>query len=366
MKFKRTIAVTLSALLALLGPLATVSPAYADTSAELQAKLDQANAELDTIYSKANDVSEALNGTKAKLADTKKKIVDAQAQIEQKQQELKEGQAALSKQAAASYKAGSGSFVSTLLGATSFEDFITRVTYASRISQAQTDNISEVQTVQAELEQSKTELEQEKDQQEQLARDQEQQKQALEAEVGKAQQYVNSLDSQVKAKMAEEQAAARAAAEAQARAAQQQAAAQQQSASQGGAPTGSSAGNAGAAVQPTTAQRQKIVNAALSMIGGTYVYGAYNPAARTFDCSGLVMYCYAQVGISLGHYSESQGAYCKKAATVANAQPGDIVWRHNHVGIYIGNGKTVEAHSPAMGIGWGSLSNFSRVGSPLG
>lgn len=394
MKFKSIIMTSVFLSLVLSGSLFVPDAVFAETSSELQAQLDDAKSKLDGIYSKANDASEALNGTKMKLANTEAKIEDAKAQIEKKQQELKVAQASLSKQVSASYKGGTTSFVSTLLGATSFEDFITRVTYASRISQVQADNIRQVQALQTELVQTKAQLEQQKAQQLQLLQDQEQQKRELDTEVNKAEEYVNSLDSQVKEKLTEEQAAAKAEAEAKAKveaetltrqqAMQQQAASQNSvgnsssnsnsnsnsnsgsnSSNNGNSSNSGSSTNSGSPSQPTSTQRQKIVAAALSMIGGTYVYGSYSPGSRTFDCSGLVMYCYAQVGISLDHYSESQGAYCTKSATVANAQPGDIVWRRNHVGIYIGNGVTVEAHSPAEGIGYGSLSRFSRVGSPL-
>lgn len=107
--------------------------------------------------------------------------------------------------------------------------------------------------------------------------------------------------------------------------------------------------------------RQRIVELAASKLGGPYVWGASGPTA--FDCSGLVMWCYAQLGYDLPHYSEGQAAWCDKP--MSEAEPGDICWRPGHVGICIGDGRTIEAHSPARGIDYGTTSSFDSCGSPI-
>ena len=43
------------------------------------------------------------------------------------------------------------------------------------------------------------------------------------------------------------------------------------------------------------------ISAALSKRGAKYVFGAAGPT--TFDCSGLVVYAYAQAGIKLPHFT---------------------------------------------------------------
>lgn len=86
---------------------------------------------------------------------------------------------------------------------------------------------------------------------------------------------------------------------------------------------------------------------ALSKLGRPYVWGAAGPT--TFDCSGLTMWAYQQVGISLPHYTGSQwnaGTH----VTRAQLQPGDLVFFHSdlhHMGMYIGGGKMV--HAPHTG-----------------
>lgn len=87
-----------------------------------------------------------------------------------------------------------------------------------------------------------------------------------------------------------------------------------------------------------------VVSAAYSKLGCPYVWGAEGP--NTFDCSGLVMWCYRQAGVYLDHYSGSQ-ANSGAVIPLSQAQPGDILWRSGHVGIYIGNGKFI--HAPQTG-----------------
>jgi peptidoglycan DL-endopeptidase CwlO len=82
---------------------------------------------------------------------------------------------------------------------------------------------------------------------------------------------------------------------------------------------------------------------ALTRRGDPYVWGASGPGA--FDCSGLVVWAYAQIGISLPHYTGAQwnmGVHVSRA----DLQPGDLVFFYadiGHVGIYLGNGLMVDA-----------------------
>jgi cell wall-associated NlpC family hydrolase len=90
------------------------------------------------------------------------------------------------------------------------------------------------------------------------------------------------------------------------------------------------------------------LRAALSRVGDPYVWGAAGPSA--FDCSGLVMWAYAQVGISLMHFTGDQwneGEHISRD----QLEPGDLVFFFSdisHVGMYVGNGLMVDA--PTFGI----------------
>ena len=80
-------------------------------------------------------------------------------------------------------------------------------------------------------------------------------------------------------------------------------------------------------------------------LGVPYVFGGESPSG--FDCSGLVAYVYAQVGIRLPHSSMLQG-HMGTRVSVANAQSGDVVVFNggSHVGIYIGGGEMIDAPYP--------------------
>lgn len=85
------------------------------------------------------------------------------------------------------------------------------------------------------------------------------------------------------------------------------------------------------------------LRAAMTRIGDPYVWGGAGP--RVFDCSGLVMWAYAQVGISLPHFTGDQwnmGVHVPRA----DLQPGDLVFFYadiSHVGLYLGHGLMVDA-----------------------
>jgi cell wall-associated NlpC family hydrolase len=87
------------------------------------------------------------------------------------------------------------------------------------------------------------------------------------------------------------------------------------------------------------------LRAALTQRGKPYVWGAAGP--DSYDCSGLVMWAFAQEGISLPHYTGDQwnaGMHVSRA----DLEPGDLVFFFadiSHVGIYLGNGLMVDAPS---------------------
>jgi len=82
---------------------------------------------------------------------------------------------------------------------------------------------------------------------------------------------------------------------------------------------------------------------ALTRLGDMYVWGGAGP--NVFDCSGLVMWAYAHVGISLEHFTGDQwneGEHISRS----QLEPGDLVFFFadiSHVGMYIGNGLMIDA-----------------------
>jgi cell wall-associated NlpC family hydrolase len=94
---------------------------------------------------------------------------------------------------------------------------------------------------------------------------------------------------------------------------------------------------------------------ALRYLGVPYVWGGASPSG--FDCSGLVMYVYAQLGISLPHYTVAQW---NATDPISSPEPGDLVFFNGlgHVGIYIGGGRFVNAPHTGSVVRIDSMSNF--------
>ena len=109
------------------------------------------------------------------------------------------------------------------------------------------------------------------------------------------------------------------------------------------------------------------LTAALSRRGDPYVWGAAGPGE--FDCSGLVVWAFAQEGISLPHFTGdlwNSGVHISRA----DLEPGDLVFFFpdiSHVGIYLGDGLMVDA--PDFGevvrvepVYWSAFVGAVRIG----
>jgi hypothetical protein len=83
-------------------------------------------------------------------------------------------------------------------------------------------------------------------------------------------------------------------------------------------------------------------------IGDNYIFGAEDPIKGEFDCSGLVQYAYRQAGFALPRTADQQ-YHATQRISAKDAQPGDLVYflddsgHAYHTGIYMGNGKFLEA-----------------------
>jgi cell wall-associated NlpC family hydrolase len=102
---------------------------------------------------------------------------------------------------------------------------------------------------------------------------------------------------------------------------------------------------------PTNTLGGQAVALAYQFLGVPYVWGGANPSG--FDCSGLTMYVYRQLGIKLGHYTGFQ-YYEGRRVPREQLEPGDLVFFHanstgvpQHEGMYIGNGAFI--HAPHTG-----------------
>jgi cell wall-associated NlpC family hydrolase len=91
----------------------------------------------------------------------------------------------------------------------------------------------------------------------------------------------------------------------------------------------------------------KVASFACKQAGKPYVWAAAGPGS--YDCSGLVLAAWKQVGVYLPHQSRSQRASVPYVSR-ANLRIGDLVFYYNpihHVGIYVGDNKIM--HAPSAG-----------------
>ena len=102
-----------------------------------------------------------------------------------------------------------------------------------------------------------------------------------------------------------------------------------------------------AVTPPASKTGQAVAEYALQFIGYPYVAGGNQPSG--WDCSGFVQYVFSQFGVSLPHASSSQMGVGSPVASLAEAQPGDILVNSHHAAIYIGNGMVMNAMNPVQG-----------------
>ena len=113
---------------------------------------------------------------------------------------------------------------------------------------------------------------------------------------------------------------------------------------------------------PEGKARRTIVQAAMTAVGKPYLWGGLTP--KGFDCSGLVVYTYAKIGIHVPRTAKAQFKSCRSVPR-QNIKPADLVFfsvprRRGavHVGIYIGKGKFIHAPGRGRKITHASLNNI--------
>jgi peptidoglycan DL-endopeptidase CwlO len=228
------------------------------------------------------------------------------------------------------------SSLAVILGSRSLDDMISRIETVNSISKQDTALIHEVVGFQRQIVHRQTLLRNERARQHRLVAARAAERNQIEGKLASERHLYNSVRYQI-AQMITQQRAAQLAAARSARAAQRQVAAPK--VSYGTQPSSSSVPGD---------RYASVVGIAMRYLGTPYVFGGASPSG--FDCSGLVMYVYAQVGVSLPHYTVAQYDY-PDSASVSKSQlePGDLVFFAGlgHVGIYVGGGNFI--HAPHTG-----------------
>ncbi|MBT3318658.1 MAG: hypothetical protein HN948_05345 [Clostridia bacterium] len=90
---------------------------------------------------------------------------------------------------------------------------------------------------------------------------------------------------------------------------------------------------------------QELIDFALTQLGKPYVRGGKGP--DSFDCSGFVYYCLNSIGYEIGYMTSTvwRSANYLTINSMDNIEMGDILCFDGHVGIYMGDGRMVDASS---------------------
>ena len=92
-----------------------------------------------------------------------------------------------------------------------------------------------------------------------------------------------------------------------------------------------------------------VVDFATQFVGNPYVWGGTSLTDGA-DCSGFAQSVYANFGVELPRTSYEQETAGTEVASLADAQPGDLICYGSHVAIYMGDGKIVHASNSTDGI----------------
>ncbi len=321
-------------------------PALADPGIDAKrAEAQQVLADIQALDSKLARSIEAYNAATIELDGIKADLRANRREMHVARANLGVAQDRLAQRLRDLYVGGeSASTLELFLGSTSFEDLINRLDTIDRVSGEDTQVLGEVKRFRSDVAVRREQLKQARVSQVQIVSERAAAKREIESGLTERQRLLSSIHGEIARLKAEE--------------ARQQALLAQQAAARLGAQEAAQAQALASTVVGAVAETPEVAVAPPSRYGGVvgiamqylgipYLWGGASPATG-FDCSGFIMYVYAQMGVSLPHYAASQYNY-GVAVAKSDLQPGDLVFFDGlgHNGIYIGGGQFI--HSPHTG-----------------
>ena len=320
----------------------SAAPASADSVSSLRAQVRAAQAHINQLYALSEKRIQAYDRVHARYLKTRRDLHNTRVQLHVARANLKAAQAQLAITLDRSYKSQGQDPLVYVLGAGSFSDLVNQVQLLQRANATDKDLVQEVTHYRAQVHGQVQRLHV---QTQKLRRDDHaanQAKQRVLSSLAGAKAYKAHLSARIQHIM-DAQATAAAAAAARAAATS----------------TAGSSGGGGTSVNlpppPSSTLGGQAVAIAERYLGVPYVWGGASPSG--FDCSGLVMYVYAQLGVSLPHNAAAQYDMLPHVPT-SDLEPGDLVFFYGlgHVGIYVGGGTFIHAPHTGTVVQFSSLS----------
>jgi cell wall-associated NlpC family hydrolase len=330
-------------LLSLAGLLVAAGGATAEPS-QLSSKRAQAQdilAQVQQIDADLSHVIEAYNLANLKLTRIEGDIKRNQRHLRIARANYRVAQKRLAERVVQLYtSSGDDSTVAVLLGAQSLDDLLERLETANRVSEQDSRTLHEVIAGRNAVKRRAERLAVARKSQAQIVESKAAQRRDIERRLAEREAMLASVRREIEQIQAEERR-------------RQAALAAQVSANVASQRAGSEAVIGAAAVTSDgqtvapPARYGGVVGIAMKYLGVPYKWGGASPSTG-FDCSGFTMYVFAQIGVSLPHYTGSQWAMGTPVSR-NQLQPGDLVFFNNlgHMGIYIGGNNFI--HAPHTG-----------------
>jgi cell wall-associated NlpC family hydrolase len=330
---------------------AVASASAAPTVASKQAEARQVLAQIQQIDQSLGPAIEAYNLANVRLQKIEDDLRENRRQLDVARTNLKVSQESLSARLVTAYTSTrDNSTLAVLLGSTSLEDLLNKIETINSTSRQDTSIVEQVTSFKAAVQHNRIKLRNAHGEQQRVVAQRAAQRQRIVSQLASRRQLLSSIKGEIARIRAAEEAQQR-----QLAAAAQSRLAGQTTASVSG--VGISAGTPeGTTVAPPNVHGG-VVGIAMRFLGVPYRWGGASPSG--FDCSGLVVYVFAQIGISLPHSTYSLWNVGTPVSR-DQLQPGDLVFFSGlgHMGIYIGGGQFIHAPHTGDVVKISSLSGY--------